>query len=54
MKNAIRIVLLIVVLALLCIPFVDFGKPEATMDAMKQKAEAAGYYKYLEQVSLIQ
>lgn len=46
MKNAIRIVLLIVVLALLCIPFVDFGKPEATMDAMKQKAEAAGYYAF--------
>ena len=46
MKNAIRIILLVLVLALLCIPFVDFGKPESTLEAMKQKAEDAGYYTF--------
>ena len=38
MKNAIRIVLLIVVLALLCVPFI----PD-TVTAMQKKAEKAGY-----------
>ena len=39
MKNVIRILLLIVVLALLCVPFVDFGRPEGTIEAMQKKAE---------------
>ena len=43
MKNAIRIVLLLVVLALLCVPFVDFGKPEGTIEAMQKKAEKENY-----------
>ena len=43
MKNVIRILLLIVVLALLCVPFVDFGKPEGTIEAMQKKAEKEDY-----------
>ncbi len=47
MKKALCILLLVLALAMLCIPFVDFGRPEANIEAMQKKAEAAGYYAYV-------
>ena len=43
MKNVICILLLLLTVAALCLPFLDFGAPDASVDAMKAKADAAGY-----------
>jgi putative transport protein len=43
MKNAIRIILLVLITAMLCLPFVELGSPEDSMHAMEQEAKEKGY-----------